>query len=61
VKFRDLIQLIEQDGWSQVRQKGSHRQFRHQVKPGTVTIAGTPGKDVPEGTLNNIRKQAGWK
>jgi len=61
VKFRDLIQLIEQDGWRRVRQKGSHRQYRHPVKPGTVTVAGKPGKDVPEGTLNNIRKQAGWK
>jgi len=44
-----------------VRQKGSHRQYRHPVKPGTVTVAGKLGKDVPEGTLHNVRKQAGWK
>jgi len=61
VKFRDLISLIEQDGWRQVRQTGSHRQYRRPVKPGTVTLAGKPGKDVPEGTLNSIKKQAGLK
>jgi predicted RNA binding protein YcfA (HicA-like mRNA interferase family) len=61
VKFRELIRRIEGDGWQQVRQTGSHRQYRHPVKPGTVTVAGKPGKDVPPGTLNNIMKQAGLK
>jgi predicted RNA binding protein YcfA (HicA-like mRNA interferase family) len=61
VKFRDLIDALEQDGWRQVRQTGSHRQFRHPVKRGTVTVAGKPGKDVPAGTLNSINKLAGVK
>ncbi|MBI3894936.1 MAG: type II toxin-antitoxin system HicA family toxin [Acidobacteria bacterium] len=61
MKFRDIIKIIEQDGWKQVRQRGSHRQYRHPVKPGTLTVAGKPGKDVPEGTLNSIKKQAGLK
>jgi predicted RNA binding protein YcfA (HicA-like mRNA interferase family) len=58
---RDVIRLIESDGWALVRTKGSHRQFHHPSKPGTVTIAGKPSTDVPPGTLNSILKQAGLK
>ena len=61
VKVREVIKLIEADGWRHVRTKGSHRQFRHPVKPGTVTIAGKLGVDVPKGTLNSILKQSGLK
>jgi len=53
--------MIERDGWHLVRTKGSHRQYRHPLKHGTVTIAGKPNLDVPPGTLNNILKQAGLK
>jgi len=59
VKVRDVISLIESDGWVQVRIKGSHRQFRHPTKPGIVTVAGKPGVDVPPGTLSSVLKQAG--
>jgi predicted RNA binding protein YcfA (HicA-like mRNA interferase family) len=61
VKVRESIALIESDGWVLVRTKGSHRQFQHPTKPGTVTIAGKPGVDVPAGTLNSVLKQAGLK
>jgi predicted RNA binding protein YcfA (HicA-like mRNA interferase family) len=61
VKVRELITLIEADGWAQVRVTGSHRQFHHPTKPGTVTIAGKAGTDVPAGTLNSVLKQAGLK
>ena len=61
MKVKDLIALIEADGWRQVRQKGSHRQFHHPAKLGTVTVAGKPGVDVPPGTLNSALKQAGLK
>lgn len=61
MKVRDLATLIEADGWVLARTKGSHRQFRHPSKPGTVTIAGKPGTDVPAGTLNSVLKQAGLK
>ncbi|HVZ17702.1 MAG TPA: type II toxin-antitoxin system HicA family toxin, partial [Terriglobales bacterium] len=54
MKFRDLVKAIEKEGWKQIRQSGSHRQFAHPAKPGIVTIAGHPGKDVPPGTLNSI-------
>ena len=61
MKVRDLIAMIESDGWKQVRIRGSHRQFRHPLKPGTVTIAGQPGLDVPPGTLKSVLEQAGLK
>jgi len=59
MKVRDVIKIIEADGWYLVRTRGSHRQFRHRVKPGHVTVSGKGGVDVPIGTLKNILKQAG--
>ncbi len=61
MKIRDLLKLIEEDGWQQVAQKGSHRQFKHPVKPGRVTIAGHLSQEIDRGTLNSILKQAGLK
>jgi predicted RNA binding protein YcfA (HicA-like mRNA interferase family) len=61
MKIRDLLKLIEKDGWYQVMQSGSHRQFKHLSKPGRVTIAGHPSQEMNKGTLNNILKQAGLK
>ena len=61
MKVSELLSLIEKDGWFLVRQRGSHRQFHHPGKSGTVTIAGKPSIDVPRGTLNSVLKQAGLK
>jgi predicted RNA binding protein YcfA (HicA-like mRNA interferase family) len=61
VKVREVIKQIQKDGWEQVRVKGSHRQFHHVEKPGTVTVAGKLSLEVPPGTLKNILKQAGLK
>ena len=61
MKVKDLIALIERDGWRLARTKGSHRQYRHPIKPGTVTVAGRLSVDIPPGTLNNALKQAGLK
>ena len=61
MKVRELISLIEADGWFQVRMKGSHRQFHHPTKTGTVTISGKASVDIPPGTLNSALKQAGLK
>ena len=61
MKFRELIELLEGDGWRMARMKGSHRQYNHASKRGVVTVAGKPNDDVPRGTLNNILKQAGLK
>lgn len=61
MKVRELIALIEADGWFLVRTKGSHRQSHHREKKGTVTVSGKSGVDVPPGTLNSALKQAGLK
>jgi predicted RNA binding protein YcfA (HicA-like mRNA interferase family) len=61
MKVRDVLRLIESDGWFLVVTKGSHRQYKHPAKPGRVTIAGHPGHDLAPGTLNSILKQAGLK
>lgn len=61
MKVSELLSLIGQDGWFLVRQRGSHRQFHHATKSGTVTVAGKPSIDVPRGTLNSVLKQAGLK
>jgi predicted RNA binding protein YcfA (HicA-like mRNA interferase family) len=58
LKVREVIRLIENDGWYHVRTTGSHRQFRHPTKSGIVTVAGKPGTDVPKGTLKSILKQS---
>ena len=61
VKVREVIRLLENDGWYLALTKGSHRQFKHPTKRGTVTLSGKTGVDVPPGTLNSILKQAGLK
>jgi predicted RNA binding protein YcfA (HicA-like mRNA interferase family) len=60
-KARDAIRLVERDGWVLDRIVGSHRQYRHPKKPGTVTIPGHGSKDLPPGTWHSILKQAGIK
>ena len=54
MKLRDVIKRIEADGWRLVRQLGSHRQYRHPVKPGKVTIAGHPSAEAAMKTLRSI-------
>ncbi|MBK9215385.1 MAG: type II toxin-antitoxin system HicA family toxin [Chloracidobacterium sp.] len=61
MKVRELIKLIEKDGWVLARTRGSHRQYRHTVKPGTVTIAGHPSDEVHPKTERSILTQAGLK
>ncbi|MCY4102709.1 MAG: type II toxin-antitoxin system HicA family toxin [bacterium] len=56
---REAIRFVEQDGWRLSRTRGSHRQYKHPEKPGTVTIPGNPGDDLTIGTWRNILKQAG--
>ena len=56
---RDIVRELEEDGWVQVRQAGSHRQFRHPSKPGTVTVPGRMGDELAKGTVGSIVRQAG--
>jgi predicted RNA binding protein YcfA (HicA-like mRNA interferase family) len=61
VRIREATRLIENGGWYLTRTKGSHRQYRHPVKKGLVTISGKLSDDVGKGTLSSILKQAGLK
>jgi predicted RNA binding protein YcfA (HicA-like mRNA interferase family) len=61
MKVRDVLRMIVADGWFLVRTRGDHRQFHHRAKPGTVTISGQLGDDMPKGTLNSVLKQAQLK
>jgi predicted RNA binding protein YcfA (HicA-like mRNA interferase family) len=61
MKTGEVIALLESHGWYLARTKGSHRQFRHSTRQGTVTVAGKPSVEMPAGTLNSILKQAGLK
>ena len=61
MKVTEILRLLQQDGWSQVAQKGSHRQFKHTSKPGRVTVPGKPSDDLALGTQSSILKQAGLK
>jgi predicted RNA binding protein YcfA (HicA-like mRNA interferase family) len=61
LKAREIIKLIERDGWKFVRQTGSHMQFKHDRKPGTVTVPFHGSKDVSKVNLESILKQAGLK
>tara|TARA_R110002124_G_scaffold171443_1_gene339123 strand:- start:743 stop:931 length:189 start_codon:yes stop_codon:yes gene_type:complete len=62
MKYHEIVKLIENDGWFQVRQRGSHRAYKHLEKEGIVTIAYHKLADeIPKGTLNSILKQANLK
>ena len=58
---REVVRLLETDGWYLVATKGSHRQYKHKIKAGRVTVAGKPSEEVAPGTLNSILKQSGLK
>lgn len=61
MKVREVIELLEQDGWYLVASKGSHMHYKHQTKQGRVTVAGKGSKDLAPGTLIAILKQAGLR
>ena len=60
-KTKEVIKLLEADGWYLYATKGDHRQFKHPTKKGKVTVNGHPSDDQDQFTLNSIWKQAGWK
>ncbi len=61
MKISDILTILRTDGWFIVATRGSHRQFKHPVKSGRVTVAGKPSDDLAPGTLNSILKQAELK
>jgi predicted RNA binding protein YcfA (HicA-like mRNA interferase family) len=60
MQSRELIRLLQADGWQLHRTRGSHHQFVHPIKPGTITVP-HPKKDLGKGLVRAIRKQAGLK
>lgn len=61
LKVGEVIKMLEKDSWFLHRQKGSHRQYKHPDKKGTVTVNGKPSEVLSQMLLNSIFKQAGWK
>jgi len=61
MKVKEIIKLLENDGWYISRSKGSHRQFKHLTKNGLVTVSGKLSDELAPGTQNSIYKQAGYK
>lgn len=60
-KVREVIKLLEADGWHLVTIRGDHRQFKHPVKKGRVTVNKKLSENLEQEILNNIWKQAGWR
>ena len=58
MKVRDILKLLADDGWTVVRTRRSHRQLKHPIKKGTVTVAGKSSLEIPVGTLKSIYKQS---
>ena len=61
MKVNEVLALLHKDGWLLIATRGSHRQFKHPVKSGRVTVAGKPSDDLAPGTLGSILKQASLK
>ena len=55
---KEIIRILNNDGWYEVACDGDHHQLKHPQKPGKVTVP-HPVKDIPRRTLNSISKQAG--
>lgn len=61
MKVRAILRMLHEDGWHIARMRGSHRQLKHQEKPGLVTVPGKPSDNLAPGTVNSILKQAGLR
>ena len=55
---REIIKLLENDGWFLFEVRGDHYQFKHPVKKGKITVT-HPKKDIPIGSVKQIIKQSG--
>lgn len=60
-KVKEVIKMLEADGWVEMYTKGDHRQFKHPTKKGKVTVRGKPSETLDQFLLNSIWKQAGWR
>ena len=60
-KVREVIKILEEDGWVKIATHGDHQQFKHPTKKGKVTVRGKPSETLSQFLLNSIWKQAGWR
>jgi len=60
-KVKEVIKMLEEDGWELMTIKGDHRQYKHPTKKGKVTVRGKPSETLDQFLLNCIWKQAGWR
>jgi predicted RNA binding protein YcfA (HicA-like mRNA interferase family) len=60
-KVKEVIKMLEDDGWIRLKYRGDHRQYKHPTKKGKVTVRGKPNEEIDQFLLNSIWKQAGWK
>lgn len=60
-KVKEVIKMLEADGWQLITIKGDHRQYKHPIKKGKVTVRGKPSETLNQFLLNSIWKQAGWR
>uniref|UniRef100_E6QU94 YcfA-like protein n=1 Tax=mine drainage metagenome TaxID=410659 RepID=E6QU94_9ZZZZ len=58
MKVNEILDKLKTDGWYLVATRGSHRQFKHPVKGGRVTVPGKPSDDLAPGTLNSVLKRS---
>ena len=57
---KDMMKILESDGWKVVRITGSHHMHKHPTKPGLIPVA-LHNKEMAPGTVNKILKDAGLK
>ena len=58
---REIVEILERDGWFSIGQTGSHRKFRHPTKPGLIVVPMHAGKGLGKGLEHSILKKAGLK
>jgi predicted RNA binding protein YcfA (HicA-like mRNA interferase family) len=61
MKVSEVLRLLREDGWYLVAIRGSHRQYKHSIKSGRVTVPGRGSDELAPGTFNSILKQSGLK
>lgn len=59
MRFREIDKILKDDGWQEIKQVGSHHQYKHATKSGKVTVPEHKGKDINPAVIKSILKQAG--
>ena len=59
MKVREVVRLLERNGWVEMRSRGSHRHFKHPDRALVVTVPGNEGKELAPGTLKRYTQEGG--